>query len=196
MPSISQITALVVAPPAIDDATAELYLSAISEGTVLSVGLEAVLSWPVDQRFLVLGAAAEQLLDAIDAPVDVIIDPEWREGPASSLRAGFDVAARADTSDAVLVASLDRPLPSTDTVAAVIEMARSATRPVTAAKYRYEVDYPYLVHHDLWPRFLGLDGAGSMDSLAATHPEWIAEAWIDQVPPRRYRSAGDVGAQR
>ena len=69
-------------------------------------------------------------------------------------------------------------------------------RPIVAAKYRYALDHPYLVHSDVWGRVLGMEGTASIGSLAATHPEWVAEAWVDAVPPKPFRTAEDIGRRR
>lgn len=196
MSHIGHITALILAPPATEGGTGAMYLTETPTGSVLATALDTALTWPVDERILVLGDDAETLLDTVSVALDVVIDPEWKEGPAAALRVGFDLVARADVSDAVLVTSLDRTMPDAETVAGLIETARTSDRPLAAAKYRYAFDYPYLVHSELWSRFLGLEGSISLGSLVATHPEWIIETWIDRVPPRRYQSSHDVTTRR
>lgn len=196
MPIIDHVTALVIAPPSGDGKTAELYLTDIGEGSLLDRALAALSEWPVDRTVLVLGDAAEAMLDGVTGNVDVLIDPEWEEGPAAALRSGFDLIVRADQSDAVVVVSLDRPVPDAESMASILDTARSTDRPIVAAKYRYAFDYPYLVHAELWGRILGMEGSVSVESLAATHPEWLAEAWVDRVPPNRYKTLDDLRKRR
>lgn len=196
MASITHVTGLLIAPPAARGATAAMYLRDTGDGGLLAMGLASARTWPVDHLVVVLGADADTLLDHIGDGVDVLIDPEWGEGPAAALRSGFDLVVRGDRSDAVLVTSLDRVMPGAELVAAVLEVGQTTSRPLVAAKYRYALDHPYLVRPELWGRVLGMEGSASLESLVATHPEWVAETWIDRVPPRRFTSADDLGSLR
>lgn len=192
----NHVTALLLAPAARRGTTADLYRTDPGGGSVLRRALRAAVEWPVDSVVLVLGDDAEALLDEVSEPVEVLIDPEWEEGPAAGLRAGFDLVVREERSDSVLVVWLDRTLPDGEVVAAVVEGAATADRPVVAAKYRYAVDHPMLVREFLWSRVLGMEGAATLDALVATHPEWLSEVWVDTVPPRRFESADDLGGRR
>jgi CTP:molybdopterin cytidylyltransferase MocA len=196
MPIITHTTALLIAPASKKGATADLYRNDPGEGSLLGLALAEVGSWPVDRIVLVLGDDAETLLEDVTEGIEVLIDPEWPEGPAAALRSGFDLVVRSDESEAVIVASLDRPIPDAELIQALLDTARTSTRPIAAPKYRYSYDFPYLIHSELWVRILGMEGSASLPALVATHPEWIAEAWIDSVPPTRYESAEDLGVRR
>lgn len=196
MHELDHLTALVVAPRIAEVAATDVYLAETGRGTVLSAALVTLMTWPVDDRILVLGDHGEELLDHVDADVVVAIDPDWEEGGASALRVGFDMATRADRSDAVVVAALDRPLPDAATVAAVVEAVTVGDRPIAAAKYRYALDYPFVVVREMWDRLLGLEGSGSLQAIVSTHPAWVTEAWFDRLPPVRYRSVEDVVGRR
>lgn len=192
----AHVTALLIAPAARRGSTADLYRTDPGAGSVLRRALRSAMEWPVDSVVLVLGDDAEALLADVDEPVEVLIDPEWPEGPAAGLRAGFDLVVREERSDAVLVVWLDRALPDAEVVAAVVEGAATADRPVVAAKYRYAVDHPMLVRELLWGRVLGMEGSATLDALVATHPEWLDEVWVDSVPPQRFESTDDLGGRR
>ncbi len=192
----THVTALLIAAAAPRGSTADLYRTDRGSGSVIRRAVRSSSGWPVDAVVLVLGDDAEALLEDVSEPVEVLIDPEWEEGPAAGLRAGFDLVVREERSDAVLVVWLDRVLPDGEVVAAVIERAGTAERPIVAAKYRYAVDHPMLVRELLWGRVLGMEGAATLDALVATHPEWLAEVWVDSVPPRRFESVDDLGGRR
>lgn len=192
----AHVTALLIASAARRGTTADLYRTDPGGGSTLRKALRAAVEWPVDSVVLVLGDDAEALLEDVDAPVEVLIDPEWEEGPAAGLRAGFDLVVREEVADAVLVVWLDRALPEGEVVAAVVDGAGTTDRPVVAAKYRYAIDHPMLVRELLWGRVLGMEGAATLDALVATHPEWLTEVWFDSVPPRRYDSVDDLGRRR
>ncbi len=195
MPDVTYTTALLLVPAATTGGTAELYRKDPGGGGLLAKALAAAGTWPVDQIVVVLGDDAETLLEDVSG-VDVLIDPEWREGASAALRSGFDLVVRGDRADAVLVVSLDRPVPDADLVRRMLEAAPKTTRPIVGAKYRYALDYPFLVFPELWTRILGLEGDASLATLVASHPEWVAETWVDRVPLSRFESAADVGLRR
>ena len=196
MPRPSHVTALLIVPPAARGGTAAMYRKDAGQGSLLRRGLRTAVGWPVDSLVLVLGDDAEELLDDVAESVDVLIDPEWEEGPAAGLRCGFDLVAREERSDAVIVTWLDRALPDAAAVDAVVAATQTTERPIVATKYRYAVDHPLLVREVLWDRMLGMEGAATLDALVATHPEWVTEVWVDSVPPRRFESADDIGRRR
>jgi CTP:molybdopterin cytidylyltransferase MocA len=154
------------------------------------------MGWPVDTVVLILGDDAEELLGDVSEPVEVLIDPEWQEGPAAGLRCGFDLVVREERSEAIVVTWLDRALPGADAVDALLAASVTSHRPIVATKYRYATDHPLLVREALWDRVLGMEGGATLDALVATHPEWVTEVWVDTVPPRRFESADDVARRR
>lgn len=192
----SHVTALLIVPPATRDSTAALYRTDPGTGSLFGRALAAAAGWPVDGVVVVLGDDAEELLEDVTTPVEVLIDPEWREGPAASLRCGFDLVAREERSDAVIVTWLDRTVPDATSVGAVLDASATSDRPIVTTKYRYATDHPLLVRQALWDRILGMEGASTLDALVATHPEWTTEVWVDSVPPRRFESVDDIGSRR
>jgi molybdenum cofactor cytidylyltransferase len=155
--------------------------------------LARVAAWPVASGVVVLGADAEEILERVDfSGFAVLIDPEWAEGEAASLRAGLDYIQRQPDVEAVVLTSADQaPAPAT-LVGSLLEQRLTSRRPATVPKYRYAVGRPMVIERQLWPRLMGLEAAVDVEAVLATHAQWVSEVWIDQIQPRSIGSLADL----
>ena len=97
--------------------------------------LDRVASWPAGPVIVVLGAEADEILDAVDfGAASVVVNPQWEEGLASSLRVGLDAVSRETKCDGVLVVLGDQPEVPLRVVAALVEAFQSGRRDVVAPK--------------------------------------------------------------
>ena len=92
---MSRTVAVVLANEPGSGFTESKFLGDISGTTLIDRVLADVSGWPVDDAVVVLGPDAEEILQSM-APTDatVVIDLEWSEGSAASLRVGLDVVMR------------------------------------------------------------------------------------------------------
>ena len=148
--------------------------------------------WPVDEVVLVLGPEADRIVDECDlGDVTIVINPEWEEGEAGSVRVGVDVLARGE--EGPLVVSYGSiPGMGADDVAAVVDGHDGEESLVTVTTYRYVTDAPYVIEPELWPRLLGREGDASLDILWKAHPEWVRDVHVDRLPPRRIDTPMDL----
>ncbi len=155
------------------------------ETTLLGQVLENVAEWPVDETWLVLGALAEEILEAVDVgEVTVVINESVGEGLSSSLKVGIDAIMRDTRVDAILIVLGDQPGIPAEVPGALIEAMQDEKLPCIVPKYRYGRGNPVLVGRLLWERFMSLVGDQGAKGLLAAHPEWVYEVWIDALPPR------------
>lgn len=124
--------------------------------------------------------------------ITVIIDPEWREGEAAPLRAGLDWLTRIGEVDAAFVVTLDAPEIEPDVLVQIATAHAAAESSITVPKYRYVRGGPVLLGKEIWPRFLGAEGALDIEQLILAHPQWVNEARVDSAPPRRIVNADDL----
>ncbi len=154
-------------------------------------------SWPVDLVAVVLGADADTIIDVVDFDdAIVVLNPEWEEGVASSLRVGLDALARDAGIDAALIALGDQPFIELDVVENLVAAFRDGDRPVVVPKYRYSRGNPVVVARRLWPRLMSLEGDAGAKKLFQAHPEWVDEVWFDALPPRDIDTPADVAELR
>jgi molybdenum cofactor cytidylyltransferase len=193
-PAASVVTLVLASQPADGpDAEGSRWLWPWDGVPLLQYVLARIAAWPVASGVVVLGADAEEILDQVDfGNFDVLIDPEWAEGEAASVRAGLDYVQRqADVEAVVLVSAAQPPAPAA-LVGSLLEERLRRRLPATVPKYRYAVGRPMVLDRQLWPRLMGLEAAVHVEAVLATHSQWVTEVWIDQIPPRSIGSLEDL----
>lgn len=153
--------------------------------------LQAAVMHPVT---VVLGANAGEICDALDAtpalgPAPIIlVNNDWAEGMASSLRAG--ILAIKDSAPAVLVALVDQPLVSSSDYQKMIELWRQTGKPV-AACYNGIQGAPAIFPRELFFKLLQLHGdhgaRHALQSLVELQGVEIPNAALDIDTPEDYR---------
>lgn len=167
------------------------------DATMLGRILASVRAYPVDETWVVLGAAFDSIIETIDFEnCNVVENPEWEEGIASSLRVGLDALSQLSRVDAALVVIGDQPEVDPDVVSEVIARFEQTRASVVIPKYRYTWGNPVVVHRSLWPRLMSLEGDEGAMRLFRAHPEWVEEVWFEQLPPRDVDTDADVGELR
>ena len=171
------------------------YLHPVKGSAMIDVVLSDVAEWPVDETVVVLGPDAEAVLEASDLEAaTVVIDPEWREGLAASLRVGIDVIERTVEADRLVISNADQPGIGADTVAALLDALGKGGAAVP--KYRYRRGWPIVVAADLGDMMLRLEGSVDLHDLLESHVDDVAEVWIDSLEPTRLRSPVDLPGSR
>ncbi|MGH8875478.1 MAG: nucleotidyltransferase family protein [Acidimicrobiia bacterium] len=161
--------------------------------TLLGHVVERARSYPVAEVWVVLGAAAEEVLARVDlAGCGLIENPEWQEGMASSLRAGLDALTRRPEVEAVLVLLGDQPDVPDEVVEALVAEYRAGKAEAVVPKYRYTWGNPVVVGRRLWPRIMSMEGDEGAKQLLQAHPEWVTEVWFPGLPPGDVDTVADL----
>ena len=171
--------------------TQSKFLGDMGGATLIDRVLADVSSWPVDDTVVVLGPDAEEILQSM-APTDatVVIDLEWSEGSAASLRVGLDVVMRGPATDFVVIALADQPGIGTADVAALLEAAEGGAASVP--KYRYRRGFPVVLGRSIWERLLGSEGDLDLLDLLGSHPDGVREVWFEHLAGPRIRTPDDI----
>ena len=142
---------------------------------------------------VVVGPRSEELIEmgGLGEAV-IVINDDYGEGSASSLRAGLDTLWRIDGVETAVLIDVDRPGLTAADFVAVVGGDRDATRPVTVPKYRYARGQPIAVDRSLWPRLMGLEGDVDLLDLTAAHPDWVTELRLESSPPARVLTPTDL----
>jgi len=173
--------------------TGSKYLAPFRGSTLIEEVVAEVYQWPVDSVIVVLGPDAESILEQADLDDSLrVIDLEWEEGEAASLRVGIDTLYRLDEFDTLVLIHGDQPGSRGDDVLRLLEKGRSSHRPAVVPKYRYAVGHPVVVGEELWPRLISMEGTASVDQLLAAHPDWVEEVWFDRLPAKRVTTPEDL----
>ena len=158
--------------------------------------VDQVGGWPqVDDIYAVLGANAGRIMEQVDlsGAAAVVENHEWREGIASSLRAGLDALMGDRGAEAALVVLADQPMVPAAAVERLFEARRRSGRPVILPLYRFRRGHPVLLDRWLWPRLIaGLEGDQGARNLFLSRPEWVEEVILGEDAPRDIDTPEDL----
>ena len=119
----------------------------------------------IERRLVVLGAAAELVLETVDLHgAEVVICESWPDGQAASLRAGLD---RAGDATSALIVLGDGPRLEPAAVNRLLEAHARRPEELLAADYGDGRSHPVVIPRPLWPQ-LPVTGASPARSLPAT----------------------------
>ena len=171
------------------------YLRPLGPVTMIERVVADAAAWPVDEVVVVLGPDADEIIESTDlGEATIVIDPEWEEGIAASLRVGIDVVRRQPAADCLIIGLGDQPGISVDLVVDLLERSRSQRAVVP--KYRYRRGWPVVVYHELWDRLLGFEGPVDLHDMLESHSGDVAEVWVDTLEPPRLLHPSDFPARR
>ena len=158
--------------------------------------VDQVGGWPqVDEIYAVLGANAGRIMEQVDlsSAAAVVENHEWREGIASSLRAGLDALMGDREAEAALVVLADQPMVPAAAAERLFEARRRSGRPVILPLYRFRRGHPVLLDRWLWPRLIaGLEGDQGARNLFLSRPEWVEEVILGEDAPRDIDTPEDL----
>jgi molybdenum cofactor cytidylyltransferase len=160
---------------------------------LIEVVVAEARAWPVDDIVVVLGSHAEDVLDGADLDrATVVIDPEWSEGSASPLRAGLDTITRSGEFETAVLAHGDQPGVPSEVVRVLLRTQREQKAAAAFPRYRYAPGWPIVVHDELWPWLLGLEGNPELLDLLRSHPRGAEEVWLDRLASPRIDREDDL----
>jgi xanthine/CO dehydrogenase XdhC/CoxF family maturation factor/CTP:molybdopterin cytidylyltransferase MocA len=121
---------------------------------------EAALAAGSGSVHIVVGAEVDRVRTALAGlPVDLIINDDWRQGMASSIRAAIEAIEHRDQPVETLVLMLcDQPGVSGDVLRRLLETYRTTRAPVVASRYPQGPGVPALFHAELFPALKSLKG--------------------------------------
>jgi len=189
--------AIILATDEGEDFEGSKYLADVAGAPLIANVVAASMEWDVLDRVVVLGSDGEKVAEAIaDYDVTTLIDPEWGEGAAASMRAALDFVSRNRSVDRCLVVRADQiDLPSS-VVSELLDRAEATGADAVVPKYRYARGWPIVIGSSLFPRLLGSEGDLDLHNLVSMHANAIEECWFDQLAPPLITSAEDLPRRR
>ena len=136
----------------------------VKERTLLVHTADCLVRGGCARVAVVLGASMEQIVPTlIGLPARVVVNEDWREGIASSIRAG--ISALADEVEAVVLATCDQPRLEPDVVRRLIARFDGAPGSMVACEYAGTVGVPALFGRGRFAELLQLRGASGARQL-------------------------------
>lgn len=105
---------------------------------------------------VVLGHHAEEIRRSVKLDeVDFVFNPEWRHGQTSSLQAGLRTLGSPDL-DAIVLALVDHPAVSPETVRALVTSFHETHAPVVIPVQHLQRGHPVVIARTLFPQLMSL----------------------------------------
>jgi molybdenum cofactor cytidylyltransferase len=148
------------------------------EDTLLQRVLKAARASQASEVVLVVGFAAEQILQTISTEgVRVVVNEAYQEGMGSSLRAGIGTVQ--PQTQAVLIMLADQPFVHTSTLDHLFAYHRRFTPQVVIPTYKGFRGNPVLLDRSLFPEIAQIRGDVGCRSIFGNHAESIAKLEVD-----------------
>jgi molybdenum cofactor cytidylyltransferase len=158
--------------------------------TLLAHAADCCLSAGCEPVFVVLGASLETIEPTLSGlPVTVVVHSGWREGLASSIRAG--ISALPEEVEALVLATCDQPLLEPDVVRRLIAGFDGAPGRMVACEYDGTVGVPALFGRDRFEELIRLRGDSGARQLLRRNPgsvvrvPWSGGAFDVDLPSDR-----------
>lgn len=124
---------------------------------------------------IVLGHAADEIQAALALPardVHVVVNPRYRDGQSTSLRAGLAAAPADVTAAAVLLG--DQPLLGPARIDEIVSAFLAGHTPIARPTYDDGAPgHPVVLARRVWPTVDALRGDQGARAVMAAHPEWL-----------------------
>jgi molybdenum cofactor cytidylyltransferase len=169
----------------------------LGDATLLERAVAAVNEASVRRIVVVLGADAVAVRAQVPARFDCILNSNWSEGMASSIRAGLDAL---DSPDAVLLAVCDQPRIPPRHFATLVQTAASNPDQPVASGYSGTVGVPAVFPRRLFTALANLTGGAGARSVLRESSQVIvipcAEAACDVDTPDDAAALEEPGDQQ
>jgi molybdenum cofactor cytidylyltransferase len=159
-------------------------LAVIDGATLLHRAITAALSSRCDGTAVVLGADRGRIEPALAGmPVEIVSNPGWEEGMASSIRAGVEAVRRDQPPvEALLLMTCDQPRISASVIDSLLEAAERKGISLAACEYAGGPGVPALFCREHFPELLELQGDRGARAVLRRHAGRIALVpWRDGV---------------
>jgi molybdenum cofactor cytidylyltransferase len=139
----------------------------------------------------VLGFESDRMRRELDeVPIRVVLNPGWREGIASSIRAGIN--ALHPQAEGALISVCDQPAVTTELLGQLISLC-SHEKPIAATDYNQILGVPACFGRSVFPELLVLQGdAGAKRVIAKDKARVLSypfpQAAIDIDTPQDYQN--------
>jgi len=176
----SQIGAVILAAGMSSRMGETKQLLRLGEHTLLDQVLANVRASGVDEIVLVLGHAAEKIMDSVTGEnVKIAINRAYREGMGTSLRTGL--SALPSGIDAALIVLADQPFVRPATLKQLMDQYRKSNAQIVIPMYKGFRGNPVLLDHSVFPEVMALNGDIGCRALFGNHLEGIVKVSVEDL---------------
>lgn len=133
---------------------------------------------------IVLGHRADDVAAAvtISEGTRVVVNPDYAEGQATSLRTGLQAAD--PKSKAAIVLLGDQPAVNAVSLRALADAYERTESPIVQATYSGRPGHPVLFDRSLWADLEAIEGDKGARDLLKNNPEWVVKVELGGEVPR------------
>lgn len=131
---------------------------------------------------LVLGANSDKITAQLeDEHLTVVINEQWEEGMASSIRTGVKSMIQASPNiDGIMILVCDQPFINAESINGLIASQLSTGKPIAACYYANVSGTPALFHKSIFPELLALKGDIGAKKIIKNKEEEVAKLHFEK----------------
>jgi molybdenum cofactor cytidylyltransferase len=146
--------------------------------SLLRRAIDIAFAVPADQVIVVLGHAADQLLEEVEATqATIVLNDQWMEGVSTSLRGGL--AAVSSDARGVFIYPADMPLVTPEALRELARRQQVSGRPAAMTETGGVRGVPVFVTRSLFPALMIQEGDVGGAQYLRAHPESVEAVRFD-----------------
>lgn len=144
--------------------------------SLLQNTVDAAVSSDANRVVVVFGANADEISKKVDkSKVSSIVNTDWSEGMASSVRNGLnELLFISPSTDAVIFMVCDQPYISSEVINELIASQKETGKPIVTCNYGETIGPPALFHRSLFPHLMQLKGDAGARKIIQQHSDDVA----------------------
>jgi len=143
--------------------------------TLLAHSLQIAIETQLQPIVTVLGANLDILKESIE-PINttLVINQEWSEGMASSIRCGIEELLKIAPSIAgVIIMVCDQPYVTAKLLTDLVEKHEDSSKPIISSRYNNNIGTPALFDKTIFALLLSLKGDSGAKKIMKSNPDWV-----------------------
>ena len=143
--------------------------------TLLAHSLQIAIETQLQPIVTVLGANLDTLKQSIEPTnTNIVINQEWSEGMASSIRCGMEELLKIAPSIAgVIIMVCDQPYVTAKLLTDLVEKHEDSSKPIIASRYNNNIGTPALFDKTIFALLLSLKGDSGAKKIMKSNPDWV-----------------------
>lgn len=141
--------------------------------TLLQRAMQAAAGVADSKVLVVLGANNQVILTEVDSTVaDIVINPDWEQGMASSIKAGITALLQLyPNADSALLILCDQPFVDTELLNQLVQFKTDEA--IIASAYQNTIGAPVLFGKNRFPQLQQLQGQEGAKKLLMQYPDEV-----------------------
>ena len=143
--------------------------------TLLERALQEGLKSQCNRLLLILGANYPAFIpENIPHQVEILFNPNWKEGMASSIKVGLEGLIERNTPHQAIITVCDQPYVDSKLINELISQQQKTQRRIVASSYQDTLGVPALFDRTVFPELLALTGQHGAKKIINRHRQKVA----------------------